>query len=106
MVGQQSVSNFKLVVVHTLTFGCGQSRLVVPNVAKIAGTPAVRVRRMGGGTVTAMIDNPCFRGVWYGTRRLLLNALFFSGAVQSTGPIDKRTEDEAMDYDHGHAHDR
>jgi hypothetical protein len=76
------------------------------NVKKIAGTPAVRVRRMGGGTVTAMVDNPCFRGVWYGTRRLLLNAIFFSGAVQSTGPIDKRTEDEAMDYDHGHAHDR
>ena len=77
-----------------------------PNVARIAGTPAVRVRRMGGGTVTAMVDDPCFRGVWYGTRRLLLNALFFSSAVRSTGPIDQRTEDEEMDYDHGHAHDR
>ncbi len=76
------------------------------NVKKIAGTPAIRVERLGAGTVIAMVDNPCFRGVWYGTRRFLVNALFFGGAVSRTGPIGDRNEDEAMDYDHGHAHDR
>ena len=53
-----------------------------------------------------MIDDPCFRGVWYGTRRLLVNAIFFGHTVQRTGPIEERSESEAMDYDHGHAHDR
>ena len=76
------------------------------NVKKIAGTPAIRVERVGSGAVVAMVDNPCFRGIWYGTRRFLVNALFFGGAVSRTGPIGRRNEDEAMDYDHGHAHDR
>ncbi len=59
-----------------------------------------------------MAAPPCGDALWpeaaeaNGTRRALLNAIFSSGNVQSTGPIDKRTEDEAMDYDHGHAHDR
>ena len=76
------------------------------NVERLAGSPAVRVERVGSGTVIAMIDDPCFRGVWYGTRRLLVNAIFFGHTVQRTGPIEERSESEAMDYDHGHAHDR
>ena len=76
------------------------------NVERLAGSPAIRVERLGAGTVVAMIDDPCFRGVWYGTRRLLVNAIFFGHTVQRTGPIEERSEAEAMDYDHGHAHDR
>lgn len=76
------------------------------NVRHLAGTPAIRVERVGSGTVVAMVDNPCFRGVWYGTRRFMVNAIFFGHTVQRTGPIAERSEDEAMDYDHGHSHDR
>lgn len=76
------------------------------NVERLARTPAVRVERVGAGTVIAMVDDPCFRGVWYGTRRLLVNALFFGHTISRTGPIGPRTEEEAMDYDHGHSHNR
>ncbi|MEE2939803.1 MAG: M14 family zinc carboxypeptidase, partial [Planctomycetota bacterium] len=76
------------------------------NVDRLAGSAAVRVERVGSGTVVAMIDDPCFRGVWYGTRRLLVNAIFFGHTVKRTGPIAERSEAEAMDYDHGHAHGR
>lgn len=76
------------------------------NVKRFAGTPAIRAERVGSGTVIVMIDNPVFRGVWYGTRRLLLNAIFFGKAIQRTGPIDQRTEEEEAAYDHGHAHNR
>ena len=76
------------------------------NVEKFAGTPAVRAQRMGRGSVIVLVDDPVFRGVWYGTRRFLVNSIFFAGAIRSTGPIGVRTEGEAMDYDHGHAHDR
>lgn len=73
-------------------------------VASIAGTPAIRAERVGSGAVIAMIDNPVFRGVWYGTRPFLTNALFFGHTIRRTGPIAERTEDEALDYDHGHSH--
>lgn len=76
------------------------------NIARVAGSPAIRAERLGSGVVIAMVDNPVFRGVWYGTRRLLLNSVFFAKAIQRTGPIDRRTEDEEAAYDHGHAHNR
>ena len=74
------------------------------NVAKIAGSPAVRVERVGSGTVIAMIDDPVFRGVWYGTRPMLVNAIFFGTTVGRTGQVGPRSEEEAADYEHGHAH--
>ncbi len=76
------------------------------NIARFAGSPAIRAERVGSGVVIAMIDNPVFRGAWYGTRRFLLNSVFFAKAIQRTGPIDQRTEDEEAAYDHGHAHNR
>jgi hypothetical protein len=33
--------------------------------------------QVGGGSVILMFDNPNFRGYWYGTNRLFLNALFY-----------------------------
>ncbi|MEM9801509.1 MAG: M14 family zinc carboxypeptidase [Planctomycetota bacterium] len=63
------------------------------NVIKIAGTPAVRAERMGDGTVIALVDDPVFRGVWYGTRRFLHNAIFFADAIRRTGPIETSGND-------------
>ena len=60
------------------------------NVQRIAGTPAVRAERFGRGVVIAMVDNPHFRGVWYGTNKLYANALFFGLAIQRTGPLGPR----------------
>ncbi len=72
-------------------------------VERIAGTPALRAERVGGGLAIALIDDPVFRGVWYGTEKFLANALFLSGAVERTGPLE--TSGQAMDVDgHGHGH--
>ena len=44
----------------------------------LAGTPALIAERSGNGSVILFADNPNFRGYWYGTNKLFLNALFFS----------------------------
>lgn len=74
------------------------------NVERIAGTPAIRAGRVGSGAVICMIDNPVFRGVWRGTERFLDNAIYFGGAIKRTGKLGPRTEEEALDYAHGHSH--
>ena len=39
------------------------------------------VSRMGRGRAILFADNPNFRGAWYGTNRLFLNALFFGDNI-------------------------
>nr|NIQ56506.1 hypothetical protein [Gemmatimonadota bacterium]NIU76706.1 hypothetical protein [Gammaproteobacteria bacterium]NIY10434.1 hypothetical protein [Gemmatimonadota bacterium] len=51
-----------------------------PRREQLAGTAAVLAQREGRGRVIAILDRPAFRGFWYGTDRLLLNAVFFGGA--------------------------
>ncbi|MEX0287844.1 MAG: M14 family zinc carboxypeptidase [Flavobacteriaceae bacterium] len=40
------------------------------------------VSKLGSGRVILFADNPNFRGSWYGTNRLFLNALFLGGKVR------------------------
>ena len=54
------------------------------NLEKLRRTPAVTANRLGRGLVVRMVDNPNFRGFWYGTNKLMLNALFFGGVVQNS----------------------
>ena len=72
-------------------------------VERIAGTPALRAERVGGGLAIALIDDPVFRGVWYGTEKFLANALFLSGAVERTGPLETSGRD-VEEHGHGHGH--
>lgn len=51
------------------------------NLEKIPSTPAVGLSVYGKGMTIVLNDNPNFRGYWYGTNRLFLNALFFGGIV-------------------------
>jgi hypothetical protein len=44
----------------------------------LAGTPSLIAERSGAGSIILFADNPNFRGYWYGTNKLFLNALFFS----------------------------
>ncbi|MGD8325852.1 MAG: M14 family zinc carboxypeptidase [Sphingomonadales bacterium] len=44
----------------------------------MAGTPAIIAERFHAGSVILFADNPAFRGYWYGTNKLVLNAIFFS----------------------------
>ena len=52
------------------------------NLEKIPNTPAVGLSAFGKGLIISMTDNPNFRGYWYGTNRLFLNALFFGGIIE------------------------
>ncbi len=40
------------------------------------------VSKLGGGRVVLFADNPNFRGSWYGTNRLFLNALFLGNKIR------------------------
>ena len=46
----------------------------------LEGTAALIADRKGEGSVILFADDPNFRGIWYGTNKLFLNALFFSKA--------------------------
>ena len=45
----------------------------------VPGSAALVAKRMGQGRVVSFMDNPNFRAFWYGTSRLFMNAVFFSG---------------------------
>lgn len=47
------------------------------NLADLGGTASLLVNRIGRGNVIMFVDNPNFRGMWYGTNKLLFNAVFF-----------------------------
>ncbi|MBW3468034.1 M14 family zinc carboxypeptidase [Arthrospiribacter ruber] len=48
-----------------------------PNLEKIKQSASVLVSPVGSGRVIHFIDNPNFRGTWFGTNKLFLNAIFF-----------------------------
>lgn len=55
------------------------------NVAKIANKASILAHGYGQGGVIAMTDNPVFRGYWYGTSRVLTNAIFFGDLLSVQG---------------------
>ncbi|HSL84699.1 MAG TPA: M14 metallopeptidase family protein [Thermoanaerobaculia bacterium] len=54
------------------------------NLERLGGTPAVIATRLGRGVVIRMVDDPVFRGVWFGTAKLLSNAIFFGPVIDPT----------------------
>ncbi|MGH7463888.1 MAG: M14 family metallopeptidase [Longimicrobiales bacterium] len=51
------------------------------NLERLRGSPSLLADQLGSGSIILMLDNPNFRGYWYGTNRLFLNALFFGRHV-------------------------
>lgn len=47
----------------------------------IKNTVPFKVNRMGKGRVIVFTDNTNFRAFWYGTNKLLMNAIFFGGMM-------------------------
>jgi hypothetical protein len=45
--------------------------------------------RFGRGAVVRLADDPNFRGFWYGTNKLYLNAIFFGPLIKETSPPDQ-----------------
>lgn len=51
-----------------------------PRRDQLAGSAAIIADRVGRGSVIAFLDRLNFRGHWFGSNRLFLNAVFFGGA--------------------------
>jgi hypothetical protein len=49
-----------------------------------AGSVALSVHSRGSGRIIAIMDNPVFRGYWWGGNRILNNAIFFSDLINSS----------------------
>jgi len=47
------------------------------NLDSISSTVPLKIARSGRGRIIAFTDNTNFRGFWYGTNKLLMNAIFF-----------------------------
>ncbi len=52
------------------------------NLELIKKSASLLVSPAGSGRAILFVDNPNFRGFWYGTNRLFFNALFFGGEVR------------------------
>ncbi len=64
------------------------------NLEKLRGTPALTARREGKGVVVRMVDDPSFRAFWYGTDKLLMNAIFFAPILEDTSRPARGRDDE------------
>ena len=47
----------------------------------IPGSASLIVSKIGTGRVVVFADNPNFRGTWYGTNKLFLNAIFLGNNI-------------------------
>ncbi len=48
----------------------------------VSASASLMVSKLGSGRVILFADNPNFRGAWYGTNRLFLNALFLGDHIE------------------------
>lgn len=51
------------------------------NLEAMKGKSSLRVNALGSGRVISIVDNPNFRAFWYGTNKLMMNAIFFGRLV-------------------------
>jgi hypothetical protein len=51
------------------------------NVAKVKNSAAVFVDRQGRGKIIGLVDNPNFRGYWWGSSKLFANAIFMGQTI-------------------------
>ena len=51
----------------------------------LKGTASLMVSQQGRGRTILMMDNPNFRGFWYGTNKLFWNAVFLGGVTNVPG---------------------
>ena len=54
------------------------------NLSQLRNSASTIAGRQGNGQVILMTDNPTFRAYWYGTQKLLANALFFSPIINNS----------------------
>jgi hypothetical protein len=52
------------------------------NLELIKGSGALIVSKVGSGRVIMFSDNPNFRGIWYGSSKLFMNAIFMGRIIR------------------------
>ncbi|MCH8330537.1 MAG: zinc carboxypeptidase [Bacteroidetes bacterium] len=52
------------------------------NQERVQGTAAAVISGFGSGHVICLVDDPNFRGFWYGTNKLMLNGIFFGSTIR------------------------
>ena len=52
------------------------------NSEKVNSTVSLLVSKIGNGRAVMFADNPNFRGSWYGTNRLFLNAILLGDKIR------------------------
>lgn len=55
---------------------------------RVANSAAILLCPDGQGRVIMFADNPNFRGTWYGTNKMFLNALFFGPLISAPGSFN------------------
>ena len=50
---------------------------------KLKGSASILVSRIGAGGAVLFADDPNFRGTWFGTNKLFLNAIFFGDRIRA-----------------------
>ena len=51
------------------------------NLDSLSLSVPLKIGRIGRGKIVALTDNSNFRAFWYGTNKLLMNAIFFRGQM-------------------------
>jgi len=78
------------VTVGTYRNGKQLAGFVAPELAgQISESPGLLAQNLGKGRVIAMVDNPVFRGYFQGSSRILVNALYFGKAFDSSAGDDE-----------------
>ncbi len=59
---------------------------------RISNSAAININYEGSGRAILFSDDPNFRGTWFGTNKLFLNALFFGSNISSGGQYGAKEE--------------
>ena len=90
---QNSTSAYSTIAQYTNTPLVGG--YLHPNSLKmIKNSPSILVGAEGSGRVILFADEPNFRGAWYGTNKLFLNALFLGSIMAAPGADYSEEEDK------------
>jgi 2-hydroxy-3-keto-5-methylthiopentenyl-1-phosphate phosphatase len=90
---QNSTSAYSTIAQYTNTPLVGG--YLHPNSLKmIKNSPSILVGAEGSGRVILFADEPNFRGTWYGTNKLFLNALFLGSIMTAPGADYSEEEDK------------
>jgi hypothetical protein len=90
---QNSTSAYSTIAQYTNTPLVGG--YLHPNSLKmIKNSPSILVGAEGSGRVILFADEPNFRGTWYGTNKLFLNALFLGSIMAAPGADYSEEEDK------------